>query len=106
MAAIEPAGIDTEEPFHARDQIALRRLDDRVKMIAHEAVGVDLPRGFAARLAERGEKATAVVVIAEDGLAMIAPVHHMVDRTRIFHSELAGHVASCARPAKCVNTID
>jgi hypothetical protein len=56
--------------------------------------------------AKRVGKATAVAGIPEVWLAMIAPVHHMIESTGIFHSEIARHAASCTHRQKRVNTID
>jgi hypothetical protein len=50
--------------------------------------------------AKRVGKATAVVVIPEDRLAMIAPVHHMIKGTGIFHAKLARHVGIMRPPSK------
>lgn len=36
MSDIEALGVNTQEPFHSENQIGLRRLDDQMKMIAHE----------------------------------------------------------------------
>ncbi len=43
VAAVEPARVSAQKPFHARNQVRLGRFDHQVKMIRHEAVGMNLP---------------------------------------------------------------
>jgi hypothetical protein len=47
-----------------------------MKMIPHQAKGVNLPTGLGARLAQRGDKPLAVLVIPEDLRAPVAPIHY------------------------------
>ena len=53
MPAIEPSGVGAEEPFHARHQRGLGRLDDQMEVIGHQAVGMNLPFGLSARRSPR-----------------------------------------------------
>jgi hypothetical protein len=91
MPAIEPSGISAEEPFHARYQIGLRRLGDEVKVISHQAIGVDLPTGLFAGLAQRAEESLAILVIKEDRFTPISPAHQMVDGTGKLNSQWSWH---------------
>ena len=47
---VEAFGVNPQQPLHARHQVGLRRFHDQMKMIAHQAIGVNLPAGLAARL--------------------------------------------------------
>ena len=84
MTAIEASGVGAEEPAHASDEIAVGCLDDEVKMIAHQAIGVDLPVGLGTSFTEGGEEAMTIGVVGEDGLAAVAPAHQMINRAGIF----------------------
>jgi len=52
---------------------------------------MDLPAGFLAGLAQDPEEPVAVRIILKDGLAPVAPVHDVVDRTGILDSQFARH---------------
>jgi hypothetical protein len=84
VPAVEATGIGAEEPSHAGDEIGLRRLDHQMKMIGHETIRMDLPRSLVAGLAEREQKTLAVEVILENGFAVIAAVHEVIEGTGIF----------------------
>jgi hypothetical protein len=96
---VEAAGVGAQKPFHPGDQIRLGRLDHQMKMIRHENVGVNLPVRLGASLGERLDKALAIRIINEDGLAPVAAIHHVVDRAFILDSQLAGHDGRVARSA-------
>jgi hypothetical protein len=65
--------------------IALARaLPDQRKMVAHQAVGVNLSRRLAAGLAQAGQKQMAVARTAKDGFPGVPTAHHMVDRAGKF----------------------
>ena len=83
---VESVGVGAQKPFHARDQIRLRRLDDQVKMIRHQDIGKDLPTGLGARLGQRQDEAIAIRIVEENRLTTVAPIHNVVDRTRILDS--------------------
>lgn len=64
---------------------------DEMKMIAHQAIGMNLPPVFWADLAQGREEETPVTVLLKDGLASIATVHRVIDRSRKLASDLAQH---------------
>ena len=37
VPAVEPASVGPQQPLHAGDQVGLRRLDDQMKVIGHQA---------------------------------------------------------------------
>ncbi len=72
-------------------------------MILHEAIGVDLPIRLGASLAQSEKESLLIAVIAEDRLAAVAPVHHMIDCAGIFDAQRAGHEKiSIGRPKLCL----
>jgi hypothetical protein len=81
---VEARRVCAEEPFHPYDQIGLRGFEHEMKMIGHETIGVDLPAGFLAGLAEGKEKALTVEVVLENGFTAVAAIHHMIDGSGIF----------------------
>jgi hypothetical protein len=100
---VEADGLGAQQPFHPRDQIRLRCLDDPMKMIGHEDIGVNLPACRGASLAQRLDEALVIRVIDEDRLAPVASIHDVVHRAGILDSELACHAGRAAIAASCVN---
>ena len=54
-------------------------------------------RGFGADLSEGVEELLPVMIIVEDALPMVAPVHDVINRPGIFDSKFASHQASMRR---------
>ena len=98
MPAVETSGISAGQPLHAHDEVGLGRLGDKMKLIAHETPGMELPAGFLACLAERVEEAAAVEVIAEDGFAAVTPVHQMIDGSGKLDAQRAEPIPESTRP--------
>ena len=61
------------------------------KMIGHPAIGMHFPIALGAALPQRLQPAALIHVALENRLLPISPVHHMIDRARILHSELERH---------------
>jgi hypothetical protein len=62
-----------------------------MKMVAHQAPGMDLPGGPGAGLAESAQEALAIVIVFEDVAALIATIGQVVNGTGIFNAQLAWH---------------
>jgi hypothetical protein len=56
---------------------------------ALEAQGMNLPARLRASPAQRGQEPPAILVIPEDRFAPVPAIHDVVNRARIFDSELA-----------------
>src|ERR1039457_6989774 len=95
---IEAAGVGAQQPLHPGHQVGLGRFDNQVKVVAHEAIRVHLPTGLLARLRERLQQPLPVLVILEDGLPPVAPIHHVIDRPRILDAQLPSHAPRLALP--------
>jgi septum formation inhibitor-activating ATPase MinD len=91
VPAVEATGIGAEEPSHAGDEIGLRRLDHQMKMIAHQTIRMDAPAGLGAGFREGFKETDAVVVVLEDGFTAVTAIHHVIDRSGVLDSQLAGH---------------
>ncbi len=106
VPAIETDGVGAQQPLHARHEVGLGRLDDQVKVVAHETIGVHLPTGLLTGLAQGLEEPVPVLIVVEDLLAAVATVHQVVDGSRILHSKLARHRWQRAREGQNVNSYD
>ena len=89
--AVEARGVSPQKPFHAGDQVGLGRFDHEMKMIVHQAIGVDLPTGLGAGFGQGGQEQLPVSVVQEDRFPAIAPAHQMINRSRILQTKLSRH---------------
>lgn len=78
VSAVIAAGVSAEEPLHAGYQVGLVRLNYQMKVIVHQVIGVHLPAGLFARLAQRLQKPYAIRVVRENHLTAVAAVHNVV----------------------------
>src|SRR5450756_385012 len=88
---VEPGGVGAEKPAHTGHQVGSGRLQDEVKMVAHETEGVDLPVSLGAGFGEGLEETLAIQVVVENRFPSIPTIHHMVDRAGIFDAQLPRH---------------
>jgi hypothetical protein len=63
-----------------------------------------LPGGLPASPRQRVQEKLPIRIILEDNLAPVTPVHHVMERPRIFHPQLSRHGAKPGKQAFCVNT--
>src|SRR5579864_436497 len=77
-------------------QIAARRFDQQVKVVAHETPGVNLPIGLLTGFPQGRKVQVAVIVVSEDWLAPIAAIHHVVNCPCVLNSQLARHRPWCS----------
>jgi len=103
VTSVEATRLSAHQPFHPGDQIGQRRLDHPMKMIRHEDIGVNLPTGLGASLAQRVDEALAIRIIHEDPFAPVTAIHDVINRTSILDSQLAGHDGRVALAASCIN---
>ena len=62
-----------------------------MKMVAHKAIGMNLPVRFCASLGQGFENVLAINVIHEDIFTAVPTSHHMVNRAGIFDPQLPWH---------------
>jgi hypothetical protein len=103
VTPVEATRVSAQQPLHPGDQIGLRRLDDQMKMIRHEDIGVNLPARLCANLAQRLNEAPAIRIIHEDPFAPVTTIHDVINRASILDSQLAGHAGRVALVALCIN---
>lgn len=88
VAAVKAGGVGGKKPTHARDEVGLGRLEDEVKVVTHETVGVDVPVGPGAGFAEGLEKKLAVSIIPPNAFTAVAAVENMIEGVLEFDAEL------------------
>jgi len=86
VTPVEATRVSAQPPFYPGDQIWLRRLDDPMKMIRHEDIGVKLPAGLCANLAQRLNEALAIPIIHEDQFAPVTAIHDVINRADLLDS--------------------
>ena len=89
VADVVAFGVNAQEPFHSGDEIGLRGLE--MKMVAHQAPGMDLPFGLGAGFAESAQEALAIVIVFEDVAALVSTIDHVVNSAGIFKAQFAWH---------------
>jgi hypothetical protein len=90
-AMIEAEGVSAQEPARALDVVGVGGFEHEVKMVAHEAPGVELKAGFVAGFGKGFEKIKAVDFVVKDVLRAVAAIHEVVDGTGILDAQLSGH---------------
>ena len=91
VPAVEPARVGPQKPFHPRNQIGLGRLHHQVEVIVHQTKRMHVPVGFNATLTQRFQETLPILVILENRFPLVTAIHDMINRTRIFQSNLARH---------------
>ena len=91
VPVIEPEGVGALQPGHADDQIGLRRFQNQVIVVAHQAIRMDLPIGLLTCLRERLDEILPVHVIQIDRFPTVASAHHVVHGAGVFNAELSWH---------------
>lgn len=65
-AVIQANGVGAEQPAHTFHKVWRGGLCDEVKMISHQAVGMDLPAGLLTRFCQRFEEFPPVNIVEEN----------------------------------------
>ena len=115
MAAVEARGVSAEQPFHAGNQVATGGFDDEMKVVPHQAIGVELPVCLGVSFPQGLQEAAGINGVLETRFPPVASIHHacpaiasgeggpvlrsfrrsgMIEGSRIFHSGFARHVTS------------
>jgi hypothetical protein len=85
------SSIVANRPRHTGDQIGLWHPDDQMKMVAHQAIPMPLPSRLPTGFTQSGEKTFPVLVVLENILSAITPIHHVTHRSRILNAQFAWH---------------
>lgn len=68
-----------------------------MKMVSHQAIGMDLPLGFPTSFAQGIQELQPVLIIQENVFSPIPTIHHVVNRPLIFQSQLSRHWLRCSQ---------
>jgi len=79
VAAVEAPGVEPLEPLHAPVEVGLRRLDEQVEVVPHEAVGQALPRAALDDVADAVEEPDPIARVEEDRQPHDPAVEDVVD---------------------------
>ena len=93
---VEPVGEGRLEPLHAGHEVALRRLQREVVVVAHDDERMQDPAGLGAGLEQTGLKGHLGLVRLEEIRPVVPAVDHMVARSGKLQTEFAGHARRVA----------
>ena len=88
---VEARGEGPLQPAHPVDQIRLRSLQREVVVVRHQAPRVHPPAGLLTSLTEACQKRRLRLLPSKDIRAIVSTVDHVVDRSLLFHPQLARH---------------
>src|SRR5215210_2184063 len=88
---VEPLGVPAVEPLHSLGDVRLRRLDQEMEVVGHQAIAVAPPavpphHGF-----QELDEGGVVGVVVEDRLPTIAPRDHVIDAAGDLETGWAWH---------------
>ena len=89
--AIKPRGQGTLQPMHTLSQVRLRRFEQDMVVITHHHIGMAFPTVGQRGLLQDADKRLGRVRTFEDIPAVVASVHHMVERTLVLNPEFPCH---------------
>jgi hypothetical protein len=91
MPRIQADRVSAQQPGHAGNKVGLGGFHHQVKVIGHEAIGMNLKTGLLARLGQGLEEILAIHIVQENVVPAVTPAHDMVNGARVLNSELARH---------------
>ena len=83
--------VGTQQPLHAGAQVAPRRFHNEMKMVIHQAIGMNLPPSSPAGLGQQLKEELPIGVMSKDCFAPVTAAKHMIDRARILDAQRSGH---------------
>ena len=72
VPTIERLRVDAIEKLHPTRQVGIRRLDEQVIVVAHQAVGMADPAVPHNHIAQHLQKPVAILIVEEDSLQRVA----------------------------------
>src|ERR1017187_4002918 len=105
MPPVEARSIRAQKPLHASDQVGLGRFDHQMKVVQHQTISMNLPACFVARFAEGFQKTLPILIVLENRFSPVSPVHDVIDRSRILHSQFARHAPNALSRGLSVKAI-
>ena len=109
VATVEADAVRSLKPAHGGTQVRPRRLEQKVVVVEHQAVGVNRDPEPLDHLFQRLQEPLPVRILPNDRLAFVAACGHVVNRVREFHSNWSCHdvvEASIEEPTRQVSRVD
>ncbi len=100
---IDPAREGILQPPHPPRQIRLRRLQEKMVVVAHQRKGMNAKPASLAGFRQGAHKACPIRVIPHDRLPTIPARHHMIKRSRKLQPHRSRHSRFLQRPFDHVN---
>jgi hypothetical protein len=91
VAPVEPLRVHTVQPLHAERDVAVRRFDQEVIVVRHQAVRMASPFTQLDDLTQELEKPKPIANIGVDLQLSDAARRHVIDGTRCLHSRRSRH---------------
>jgi len=91
LPSIVLLGIDTVQLAHAAGEIAVRRFNQKVLMIAHQAISMTQPVMLLADFAKQAKERRTIIVIFVNRLTPVTTRGDVIKRAGKFQSERSGH---------------
>jgi len=98
MPAVEGLGVDAIEVLHSAREIGFRRLDKKVVVIRHQAVGMTDPPEALDDLRKDIEKAGTIRVTKEDVLSRVPAAGDVIECAFVLDAKWTGHDGSIPHP--------
>lgn len=91
MPPVEGLRVDAVELAHGVGEIGVRRFDEQMEVIGHQAVGMAKHIEPSERLPEDGQERISVNVIKKDRSLSVAAGSHVIDGFREFYADRSDH---------------
>src|SRR5690554_4130870 len=85
VSSVESLRVDAVDVAHPTTQVWRRRMDKKMIMFGHQAVGQDIPASSFVLTRKQCKKACAVDIVFEDRFTAVTPRHYVV--AAVFHFE-------------------
>ena len=105
VASIEGLRVTAEQPLHPFGQVLLRRDDQQVEVVAHQAIRMAVPPVAIDGRRDSSEKPLAIDVVEEDRLASVAACRDVKDAVRRPETERSRHELESTRPGRALRRL-
>ncbi len=106
MTFIKKLSVNPVQLPHSQGEIAVRRLDQDVIVVAHQTIGMTEPIIPFVDMLKRVKEVDAVLVVSENGLLFIAAGREVINRAGVLYTEGASHAATLSWKRENVKSKD
>lgn len=104
VPAVERLGVDAVKLTHSTRQIGLRRFNEGVIMVWHQAVGMAAPVVTCDDISQNRKERESILVVQEDVLASVAAAGDVINRALVFDTQWTCHTANTPLPRQKIKT--